>query len=210
MRAFTHTQTPDNSVVFVMVPPTRFEMAMLMDLVRPFRDKLMLSRISGASDAMGAKKKASSTDETLLLRAPPPRAKRTFSSDAVWTTASMKGSEKNKIVKPPHARKRMPFHLGFFASPSSSESPASSERGERGGGGGGWGNDLRLAAFCQAQRLLLSACSALSLGCTRGRRCTGRRRRRQRWSRSRRESSKWWSAGTPQGRRTGSAPEMLT
>jgi len=51
--------TAQRRVVLERVPPTRLLKAMLMLCGCPFREREMLSRISGASEAIGAKKNAS-------------------------------------------------------------------------------------------------------------------------------------------------------
>ena len=85
---FSLLHTPHNSVVFDMVPPTKLLIAMLMFWLLPLRANDTLSRISGISLAMGARKNAR-------------RMGFTFMDDAASTTHTMKGLENVKMSVPP-------------------------------------------------------------------------------------------------------------
>lgn len=103
---------PMRRVVLVIVPPMRFENAMLMLVELPLTEREIDSKISGISDAMGAKKKAKSVE---------------FTSKVVASEemALIKGSENIKIKLPPTARYPMPFQSGCSSSSSSSSSSLS-------------------------------------------------------------------------------------
>lgn len=90
---------PIRSVVFVIVPPMRFEKAILMLVELPLMDREMDSKISGISEAIGARKKARRVGLTSMVTAKD-------------ETALMKGSEQEKMRTPPTAKYPIPFQRG--------------------------------------------------------------------------------------------------
>jgi hypothetical protein len=85
---------------------------MLMLCEFPFRDNETLSKISGASLAIGAKKNANSTGLT-------------FSSAAASTTVLMNGDENIMINSPPTTKYDTPFTTLSSSSSSSFDSSES-------------------------------------------------------------------------------------
>ena len=77
----------------------------------PFLDKEILSKISGASEAIGAKKKASKVGLT-------------FQRVATSTTEVMNGDENKTINIPPLNRNKAPFKTDSSSSSSSDASPS--------------------------------------------------------------------------------------